>query len=198
MFQNPKGGKDTEGVGKSVRLDRVEAAIIRLLQKDGRMATSEIARSCGASEPTVRRKMARLLKEEIISIRAVADPFSLGYAAPAYIGLDVERPKIEEVARFLSNYPMIESVAVVTGPYDLLIKAAFHSTEELYDFVLKELTKQDGIKDSNSFLMLKSFKHHGHEGVADLDGVAGSDECHTHLPWLQGAVVHHRRQSAPV
>jgi Lrp/AsnC family transcriptional regulator for asnA, asnC and gidA len=155
-------------VGKAAKLDRVEIAIICLLQKDGRMPTSEIARVCGASEPTVRRKLARLLDEKIIAVRAEADPFSLGYAAPAYIGLDVERQKIERVARWLSKYPVIESVDVITGPHDLLIKAAFHSTEELYDFVLKELTKQDGIKDSNSFLMLKSFKHHGHEGVADL------------------------------
>jgi len=153
----------------AAKLDRVERQIIRLLQKDGRLATSEIARECGVSEPTARRKLGRLVDEKIISIRAVADPIVLGYATPAYIGLDVERSRIEEVSNFLSRYPMIESVAVVTGPHDLLIKAAFHSAAELYDFVLKELTKADGIKDSNSFLVLKSFKHHGLESVADLE-----------------------------
>lgn len=157
------------GRAEFAKLDRVERQIIRLLQKDGRLATSEIARECGVSEPTARRKLGRLLEENIISIRAVADPIALGYAAPAYIGLDVERSKIEEVSSFLSRYPLIESVAVVTGPHDVLIKAAFHSTAELYDFVLKELTKSDGIKDSNSFLVLKSFKHVGLEGVADIE-----------------------------
>ena len=110
------------------KLDRVEIEIVRLLQKDGRMPTSEMARLCGVSEPTVRRKLARLLDDKIIAIRAVSDPFALGYAAPAYIGLDVERPKIEEVSRFLCGYSNIQSVDVVTGPYDLMIKAAFHST----------------------------------------------------------------------
>jgi Lrp/AsnC family transcriptional regulator, regulator for asnA, asnC and gidA len=150
------------------KLDRVEAEIVRLLQKDGRLPTSDLARLSGASEPTVRRKLARLLNEKIIVIRAVADPFSLGYAAPAYIGLDVERPKIEEVSEFLCTYPNIESVDVVTGPYDLLIKAAFHSTAELYDFVLKELTKAPGVTDSNSLLVLRNFKHNALEGVAEV------------------------------
>ena len=49
-----------------------------------------------------------------------------------------------------------------------MIKAAFHSTAELYDFVLKELTKADGIKDSNSLLVLRNFKHNSLEGVADV------------------------------
>ena len=151
------------------KLDSVEVKMIRLLQKDGRMSTSELARECGVSEPTARRKLTRLLNSGTIKIRAVADPFALGYSAPAYIGLDVERQKIEEVSKFLSRYPMIESVAVVTGPHDLLIKAAFHSTAELYDFVLEELTKVDGISDSNSFLVLKNFKHDGLEGVAGVE-----------------------------
>jgi Lrp/AsnC family transcriptional regulator for asnA, asnC and gidA len=158
---------------KLAKLDSVEVKIIRLLQKDGRMTTSDLARECGVSEPTARRKLTRLLETEVIKIRAVSDPFALGYAAPAYIGLDVERSKIEEASKFLSRYPMIESVAVVTGPYDLLVKAAFHSTAELYDFVLEELTKADGIKDSNSFLVLKSFKHDGLEGVADIGRLHG-------------------------
>lgn len=150
------------------KLDRIEAEIVRHLQKDGRLTTSELARLSGASEPTVRRKLARLLKDKIITVRAVADPFALGYAAPAYIGLDVERPKIEEVSTFLCSYPNIESVDVVTGPYDLLLKAAFHSTAELYHFVLKELTKAEGIKDSNSLLVLRNFKHNSLEGVANV------------------------------
>jgi Lrp/AsnC family transcriptional regulator for asnA, asnC and gidA len=160
--------KKKSEVDDVLRLDRVEAEIIRLLQKDGRLPTSELARLTGASEPTIRRKLSRLLNDKIIAIRAVADPFVLGYAAPAYIGLDVDRPKVEEVSTFLCGYPNIESIDVVTGPYDLLIKAAFHSTAELYDFVLKELTKADGIRDSNSLLVLRNFKHNSLEGVADV------------------------------
>jgi Lrp/AsnC family transcriptional regulator, regulator for asnA, asnC and gidA len=147
--------------------DQSEVKIIRLLQRNGRMSTAELARETGTSEPTVRRKLARLIDDGIITIRAVSDPVALGYAAPAYIGLDVERHRIEEVAQTLSSYPMIETVAVITGPYDILVKAAFHSTTELYDFVLKELAKVKGIKDSHSFLVLRNFKHEGLTSVAE-------------------------------
>ena len=147
--------------------DQSEVKIIRLLQRNGRMSTAELARETGTSEPTVRRKLARLIDDGVITIRAVSDPVALGYAAPAYIGLDVERHRIEEVAQALSSYPMIETVAVITGPFDILVKAAFHSTAELYDFVLKELAKVKGIKDSHSFLVLRNFKHEGLTTVAE-------------------------------
>lgn len=153
-------------------LDQHEAHIIRCLQRDGRMPTSEIAREIGISEPTVRRKLARLLEDGTITIRAVADPFALGYAAPAYIGINVDRQKIEEVARVLAAYPMIETVAVVTGPSDLLIKAAFRSTDELYGFILKELIRVEGIRDTDTLFVLKSFKHTGLEETADIRSAA--------------------------
>jgi hypothetical protein len=51
------------------------------------MSTAELAREAGTSEPTVRRKLGRL------------------------------RHRIEEVAQTLSSYPMIETVAVITGPW---------------------------------------------------------------------------------
>src|SRR5690349_14380805 len=48
------------------------------------MSTAELAREAGTSEPTVRRKLGRLIEDGIITIRAVSDPVALGYAVPAY------------------------------------------------------------------------------------------------------------------
>ena len=129
-------------------LDRVDKEIVCILQEDGRTPISEMARTIGVSEPTIRRKLGRLLSEEIVSIRAISDPFKLGFGASAYIGLDVELGRIEEVAALLGGYPMIESVAVTTGPHDITIKATFDSIAELTAFVVGELASIEGIKDS--------------------------------------------------
>lgn len=146
-------------------LDVVERQIVTLLQKDGRTTTADMARSIDVAEPTVRRKLNRLIQDGIIKVRAVADPQRLGFNAPAYIGLDVERSQIEAVAEKLCSYPMVEDVSILTGPYDILIRAAFESTSQLYEFVLHELGAVSGIRDTHSFLVMRNMKFSGLEAV---------------------------------
>lgn len=137
-----------------------------ILQEDGRRTTADMARTIGVAEPTIRRKLNRLLDEQIVKLRAISDPVRLGFNAPAFIGLDVERSQLEAVADKLCSYPMVEDVVILTGPYDILIRAAFESSSHLYDFVLNELSKLEGIRDTHSFLIMRNLKH------ADLRAVA--------------------------
>lgn len=150
-------------------LDQTEKLIIRLLQEDGRMATAEMARRLGISEPTVRKKLSQLTQEGRVRIRATADPVDLGYEASAFIGIDVERDAIIKVAKVLQQYPFVDSVAVTTGPYDLIIKACFQTLRDLYDFILIELAAVEEIKDSNSLMILQNIKNDGLIGVAGLE-----------------------------
>jgi len=152
------------------RLDSAESAIICLLQADGRMSTAEITRRTEISEPTVRKKLTGLVDRGVIRITAVSDPQELGFGVPVYIGFDVERSQIKTAAAALTRYPMVSSVVVATGPYDVIIEAAFRSIAELYDFVLNEIKKIRGITDSQSFLVLQRFKHFGLIGVARKEG----------------------------
>ncbi|MCV9999325.1 Lrp/AsnC family transcriptional regulator [Pararhizobium sp. YC-54] len=149
-------------------LDHTEKQIIRLLQDDGRMSTAEIARRLGISEPTVRKKLNQLTQEGRVRVRATADPVDLGYEASAFIGIDVERDSIIKVAKVLQQYSFVDSVAVTTGPYDLIIKACFQTLRDLYDFILVELAAVEGIKDSNSLMILQTIKNDGLIGVAGL------------------------------
>ena len=60
-------------------IDRVDCEIIRLLQKDGRIANTDIAKKVGISEATVRSRLDRLVKENYIQIVAVSNPMKLGF-----------------------------------------------------------------------------------------------------------------------
>lgn len=140
------------------------------------MSTAEMARRLSISEPTVRKKLTQLTQEGRVRIRATADPVDLGYQASAFIGIDVERNAIIKVAKVLQQYDFVDSVAVTSGPYDLIIKACFETLGDLYDFILVELAAVDGIKDSNSLMILQNIKNDG------LIGVAGLDESTTKEP----------------
>ena len=146
-------------------LDPTEKRIVRLLQEDGRMSTAEIARRLGISEPTARKRLAQIQAEGLIRIRVSAEPADLGFEASAFIGIDVERAALGRVAETLKAYAFVDSVAVTTGPYDLMIKACFETLRDLYDFIFIELAAVEGIKDSHSFMVLHTFKNEGLVGV---------------------------------
>ena len=67
------------------RLDALDHKIIAVLQENARLTNAEVAAQVGSSEPTVRRRVDRLLDHQIIKIVAVAPPFSLGYHVVAIL-----------------------------------------------------------------------------------------------------------------
>ena len=68
-------------------MDELDRRIISLLQMDGRASNAKIAREVGVSEGTVRRRLRRLIQEDVVKVVAVPNLEKLGYATTALIGL---------------------------------------------------------------------------------------------------------------
>ncbi|MBN9273071.1 MAG: Lrp/AsnC family transcriptional regulator [Mesorhizobium sp.] len=142
-------------------LDDTEQAVLSQLKVDGRMSSVDIAKRIGVTEATVRRKMARILEDPDISIQAVARPLRSDVGIAAIVGLDVDREHIVTVARRLSEYSFVDSVYAMTGPFDIIIQLTLPSTTSLHDFLVSELSNLPGIKDSESYMIGRVFKHNG-------------------------------------
>jgi len=61
------------------KIDTVDSQMIQLLQKDGRISNTAIAKKIGIAESTVRTRLKRLMDENIIQIVAMSNPFDLGF-----------------------------------------------------------------------------------------------------------------------
>lgn len=146
-------------------LDRIERQIIILLQQDGRKSFVDLAETIGVAEGTIRRKFSRLLEEGFIKIAAVTDPFRVGLHSPAIIGLKVARSMVEQVAQQLASLEAVRYVALTTGMYDIIIEVICQSNAELSDFILKDLSRVEGILETNSSLLLKIYKQSYDFGV---------------------------------
>ena len=70
-------------------MDELDRKIIALLQMDGRASNAKIAREVGVSEGTVRRRLRRLIQEDVVNVVAVPNLEKLGYATTALIGLQI-------------------------------------------------------------------------------------------------------------
>ena len=71
--------KQNNSSGKKRPLDQLDCQMIELLQKDGRISNTDIAKQIGMSEATVRTRLNRLIQEEFIQIVAVSNPIKLGF-----------------------------------------------------------------------------------------------------------------------
>lgn len=122
------------------------------------MPHTAIAARVGVAEATVRRRLERLIKEGIIKIAAIIDPFKVGVQTVALIHLDVDLLHLEEAAQKLIAMRNVRVVAYTTGFYDMLVEALFTSQQELLSFLKDQLPRIPGVKNSETSIMLQLLK----------------------------------------
>jgi Lrp/AsnC family transcriptional regulator for asnA, asnC and gidA len=83
--------KRNNSSNKKKMLDQIDCQMIELLQKDGRIPNTEIAKKLGMSEATVRSRLNRLIEEEYIQIVAVSNPIKLGFKIVGILRIKVIR-----------------------------------------------------------------------------------------------------------
>jgi len=128
-----------------VRLDKLDYAIIAVLQDDGSISLRELASRCQSSEATVRRRLKRLREADIMRIVAVADPFKVGYPVIAIINMKIDQRLMRDVKAKLAGMKELRFVGVTVGGYDMVAEAWFRSANEMLAFTTETLAQVPGI-----------------------------------------------------
>jgi len=139
-------------------MDQLNLDIIALLQHDGRKSYTEIAQILNVSEGTIRNRVAKLLEDHIIQIVGMADPYQLGYDAPAIIGISVQPQCMDEVSRELVALPQVSYLVMVSGEYDLLVEVMCRDRDELTALLNDKIRIIDGVTRTQTFFILHTYK----------------------------------------
>lgn len=139
-------------------LDEIDLQAIRYLQEDGRLSNSEIARRIGVSEPTVRKRIERLIQDGIIKVVAVLNPRRAGYAAGALVGIRTYPGQAQEVGEQLAQLNEVIYLGYITGRFDLLIEVLLHDEDEMFAFLTRRLRDFPGIAAVETFHVLRGEK----------------------------------------
>ncbi len=138
----------------SPALDSVDREILRILQRDGRTANTEIARRLGTTETTVRKRVAAMRDNDFFEIVAVPTPRVAGFNVSAIIGLSVSLPHLREVATTLVEQKEVRYCGLSTGRFDVMIEAFFTDHEHVLRFTTDVLGTMPGITDVETSLIL--------------------------------------------
>ncbi len=139
-------------------LDSVDWQIIRVLQQDGRTSNVEVARQVGVSEPTVRKRLERLLSTRLIRITAVPDASGLGFSTVAFVTLSVDLARAGQIATEIARLPEVRTVHLTTGGSELIVEAWFTSSEDLLRFMAEQIGGIAGIRRTATSHVLRTIK----------------------------------------
>ncbi|MGH3491938.1 MAG: Lrp/AsnC family transcriptional regulator [Sciscionella sp.] len=112
--------------------DDVNLALLRELQAEPRIATSELARRIGMSAPAVRERIQRLEAAGVIAgYRVVIDPASVGLPITAFARVRPMPGALPKIAALAAETPEVTECYRITGEDCFLIKLHAPALDQL-------------------------------------------------------------------
>ncbi|RVU14610.1 Lrp/AsnC family transcriptional regulator [Streptomyces antnestii] len=106
--------------------------LIQTLAADGRQSCAVLAERTGLSEPTVRRRLNRLLNQHEAVLRCEVAQKISGWPYTAVLWASAPTGQLEHVGRSLASVPEIRACAAVSGTSNLLLFAWLRDVTDLH------------------------------------------------------------------
>lgn len=141
----------------------MKSEILKLLSRNARYTTEQLATMLGKDEKDVKNEIEQLEKDGIIrGYKAVIDWEQLD---DAYVSAIVELnvvPKaelgFEEVAEKIMSYREVESVYLMSGSYDLNVVVKGKTLQDVARFVARELATIDSVTSTATHFVMRRYK----------------------------------------
>ena len=150
------------GFNQSNQLDRIDRNIVRLLQRDARMAHTELARRVGLSTTPCKERVRRLEREGVIQhYQAVLDPAALDRALVVFVQIRLNRTSQDIFEQFTAaalDLPEVQECYLVSGNFDYLIKARVADMNAYRDLLGETLLTLPGVQESTRYVVMEQVK----------------------------------------
>ncbi len=138
----------------------IDYKIIRLLQKNGRIPNTEIAKKLGISEATVRNRLQALIREKRIQILAVVNPYKLRSGILGNLRIKADQKLLEKVGNDLSKLDELWYIAQLFG--EAHFDAEYYvSSQQEFGALVDKINKIEGINQIETSLLVRFIKYAG-------------------------------------
>jgi len=135
-------------------LDSLDEQLVQLLQSDARQSSEVLAKQLHVSSTTIRRRLRKLIQSGVIRIVAAVDPSKVGLPLVAVIAYNVSYDKIDSVLHVLASQSEVKWLSTTAGRFDIVATTQFPSTDALFNFMQRVMSKAEGVKGSEMFICL--------------------------------------------
>jgi DNA-binding Lrp family transcriptional regulator len=159
----------TNSQARMVHMDELDVAILRELQSDARMTNRDLAAAVGVSPTTALERTRSLRSRGVIRGATLdVDLASIGRGVQALVAVRIRPPSREVIEAFrdwVSSLPQTLGVFVTTGSEDFIIHVAVRDNDDLYAFVIDQLTQRREIADVRTSVV---YEHIQKKSVAPM------------------------------
>jgi DNA-binding Lrp family transcriptional regulator len=149
-----RGAKDA-----APRLDRIDRAILRTLQRDASLANVALAAKVNLSPAACLRRVERLKAQGLVrGIVALLDPARLEHGLRVVIGVVLDRSTPESFAAFeraVQKVAACQECHVVTGEFDYFMVLRTKDNESFNRLHAEQLLYLPGVRQIRTFMVLK-------------------------------------------
>lgn len=143
-------------------MDRIDQAILDLLQVVGRIPVAELAESVGLSATTCHRRMKTLESSGIIrGYGAKIDPEHYGLTVNAFVSVRLRKSTEDVMRSFESKVLLLDEVIecyLVSGSQDYLLRVVSKNLKTYEQFIRHELTTTVEVKSVESIFAFGQVK----------------------------------------
>lgn len=142
-----------------VQIDDIDRRIIKILNLNGRISYTDLAKEIGLSRVAVQARINALQDSGVIErFTAVINPEKIGIGVSAFFNVEVEPKHLHEVATALAEEPAVTSLYHMTGPSKLHMHGLFHNNQEMEMFLKEKLYKLPGITSVDCQVLITRYK----------------------------------------
>ena len=142
----------------NLHVDDIDSQIIKILSFNGRTPNTEIAKQLELSETAIRKRIKKLLDDEVIQIVAVVNQEKMGYVFRGNICVKTDTKKTDEIKNELNKIDQIWYMAHLTGAFDFDIEFSAKSQEELR-MLIDKINKIEGVIKTEVSIRLELLKN---------------------------------------
>jgi Lrp/AsnC family leucine-responsive transcriptional regulator len=148
-------------------LDKLDRAILRRLQQNGRETYDLIGGEVGLSPSAVLRRVKRLEESGVIErYVALVRPQSVGLGLTAYLNVRLEKhteshkhSPMDVFRASVATWPEVVECAALTGEMDFLLCLLVQDMAHYSRFIMDTLLKHPSVQDCKSSFVLDRVKH---------------------------------------
>jgi len=127
-------------------IDAIDKKILEELEKDGRQSYSDIGEVVGRTEATVRRRVKKLLKKDIIEKFTIDYEIDSKPKVRATVKIEPDYKKIKSILKNLRSIEEITDIWRLSGDCGLFILVEIPSIEQFNPLIEGKISRIDGIK----------------------------------------------------
>jgi len=147
-------------------LDKLDKAILRCLQENGRETYDVIGEKVSLSSSAVLRRVKRMEEADVIDrYVALVRPEAVGLGLTAYLNVRLEkhteshkRNPMDVFRASVQNWPEVVECASLTGEMDYLLRVVVQDMAHYSRFIMDTLLKHPSVQDCKTSFVLDRVK----------------------------------------